>query len=263
MHSPSTSPDADARRSDVRSIAKRYHRVERAVGWLVALAAAGTFLVAFALTDLVPALAAAAGLVVAFRAPILRRSGTTRLRTDAAPEAVIEEFASATPPVLAFQWGTADEVRSASDGTDATYEHSALLGLRTYSLGIETEVAETRDADATGERGAVAGAGDGDSDDGGDVDSGDGDSDGRTGGSLARVRIEGTLDGEPWAAYSVAIRRAGDGEPGETVVDVELLPRRRFGLRSVPQALVTDAYYVDAFAVQGYEVVDRDVSFGV
>jgi len=261
VHSPSTSPDADARRSDVRSIAKRYHRVERAVGWLVALAAAGTFLVAFALTDLVPALAVAAGLVVAFRAPVLRRSGTTRLRTDAAPEAVIGEFASATPPVLAFQWGTADEVRSMSDGADATYEHSALLGLRTYSLGIETEVAETRDA--TGGWDAVAGAGDGASDDGGDVDSGDGDSDGRTDGLLARARIEGTLDGEPWAAYSVAIRRAGDGERGETVLDVELLPRRRFGLRSVPQALVTDAYYVDAFAVQGYEVVDRDVSFGI
>ena len=245
MHSPSTSPDADARRSDVRSIAKRYHRVERGVGWLVALAAAGTLLVAFALTDLVPALAAAAALVVAFRAPILRRSGTTRLRTDAAPEAAVEEFASATPPVLAFQWGTADAVRPTSDGADPTYEHSALLGLRTYSLTVETEVDETRDADETGEGDAVAGADDG------------------TGSPVARVRIEGTLDGEPWAAYSVAIRRAGDGEPGETVVDVELLPRRRFGLRSVPQALVTDAYYVDVFAVQGYEVVDRDVSFGI
>lgn len=240
MHSPSTSPDADARRSDVRSIAKQYRRVERAVVWLVALAAAVTFLVAFALADLVPALAVAAALVVAFRAPILRRSGTTRLRTDAAPEAVVEEFTSPTPPVLAFQWGTADEVRPASDGADATYEHSALLGLRTYSLAVETEVEATRETDVIA-----------------------GDSDGDTGGPLARVRIEGTLDGEPWAAYSVAVRGAGDGEPGETVVDVELLPRRRFGLRSVPQALVADAYYVDAFAAQGYAVVDRDVSFGV
>lgn len=245
MHSPSTSPDADARRSDVRSIAKRYHRVERAVGWLLALAAAGTFLVAFALADLVPALALAAAIVVAFRAPVLRRRGATRLRTDAAPEAVIEAFTSATPPVLAFQWGTADEVRPASDGVDATYEHSALLGLRTYSLAVETEVDETREADETGEGDAVAGADDG------------------TGSPVARVRIEGTLDGRPWGAYSVAVRRAGDGEPGETVLDVELLPRRRFGLRSVPQALVTDAYYVDVFAAQGYEIVDRDVSFGV
>ncbi|MFC7325471.1 hypothetical protein ACFQMF_12870 [Halorubrum rutilum] len=256
MHSPSTSPDADARRSDVRSIAKRYRRVERAVVWLVALAAAVTFLVAFALADLVPALAVAAALVVAFRAPILRRSGTTRLRTDAAPEAVVEAFASATPPVLAFQWGTADEIRPASGGGDATYEHSALLGLRTYSLAVETEAEGTREVDA------VAGADDdGDGDGGADVvsDGGEGD----TGGPLARVHIEGTLDGEPWAAYSVAVRGAGDGEPGGTVVDVELLPRRRFGLRSVPQALVADAYYVDAFAAQGYAVVDRDVSFGV
>jgi len=262
VHSPSTSPDADARRSDVRSIAKRYHRVERAVGWLVALAAAGTFLVAFALTDLVPALAVAAGLVVAFRAPVLRRSGTTRLRTDAAPEAVIEEFASATPPVLAFQWGTADAVRPASDGADATYEHSALLGLRTYSLAVETEVEEMREIEESETEDAVAGT-DGDSSDASDDNDDDNDSNGDTGSPVARVRIEGTLDGAAWGAYSVAIRRAGDGERGETVLDVELLPRRRFGLRSVPQALVTDAYYVDAFAVQGYEVVDRDVSFAI
>ena len=244
MHSPSTSPNAADRRSDVRSIVKRYHRIERAVGWLLALAAAGTFMVAFALADIVPALAVAAGLVVAFRAPVLRRRGTTRLRTDAPPEGVIEAFASATPPVLAFQWGVADEVRPASDGADGVYEYSALLGLRTYSLAVETNVDETRGADVTGEGDAVVGA---------DDDTGDPD---------ARVRIEGALDGRPWGAYSAAIRGVGDGEPGETVVDVELLPRRRFGLRSVPQALVTDAYYVDVFAAQGYEVVDRDVSFG-
>jgi len=233
MSAPSTSPDADPRRSDVRSVAKRHRRAERAVSWLVALSVAGTFLAAFALADLLPALAVAAVLLVALRAPVLRRRGTTRLLTDAAPDAVTEEFASAAPPALAFQWAVADEVRPTSDGTGGVYEHSSLLGLRTYSLAVETEVEAT------------------------------GDGDGDAGGPVARVRIEGTLDGRPWGAYAVAVRDADDGAPGETVVDVELLSRRRFGLRSVPQALVADAYYADAFAAQGYAVADRDVSFAV
>jgi hypothetical protein len=225
VRSPSTSPDA--RRSAVRSVAKRYHRAERAVSRLVALSVSGTFLLAFALADLLTALAVAAVLVVAMRAPVLRRRGTTRLRTDATPRAVVDEFASPTPPPLAFQWGVADEVRPTADRTGGVYEHSSLFGLRSHSLAVETAVETTSDDDR---------------DDGAPV---------------ARVHVEGTLDGREWGAYSVVVREAG----GETVVDVELLPRRRFGLRGLPQALVADAYYADALAAQGYAVVDRDVSF--
>jgi hypothetical protein len=243
---PSTSPDADGRRSDARSVAKWYRRADRAVTWLVALAVAGAFLVSVAVADLVPALAVAAILLVAVRAPVLRRRGTTRLRTDAPPEAVVEEFASATPPVLAFQWAIADEVRPASDGSGGRYEHASLLGLRSHSLAVETEVQAPPDS--------AQSIGDGEDD----------------GDAVARVRIGATLDGQPWGAYSVAVSEAvadgvsqGSDGRGGTVVDVEFLPRRRFGLRSVPRALVADAYHADAFATQGYEVVDRDVSFGV
>ncbi|OYR45716.1 hypothetical protein [Halorubrum sp. Hd13] len=244
VSSPSTSPDADARRSAVRPIAKRYRRAERAVSWLVALSVAGAFLAAFALADLLPALAVGAVLLVAVRTPFLRRRGTTRLLTDASPEAVTEAFASATPPVLAFQWAVADEVRPTSDGAGGAYEHSSLVGLRTYSLEIATETEAHPDGNAT------------------DADPADPASDDGVA-PVARVRIEGTLDGAPWGAYAVSIRDAADGAPGETVVDVELLSRRRFGLRSVPQALVADAYYADAVAAQGYAVADRDVSFAV
>ena len=233
MHSPSTS--SDARRSAVRSIAKRYHRAERAVSWLVALSVSGTFLLAFALADLLPALTVAAVILVAMRAPLLRRRGTTRLRTDATPQAVVDEFASPTPPPLAFQWGVADEVRPTADGTGGVYEVSSLLGLRSHSLTVETTVEATGDDDSDDKR-----------DDGGPV---------------ARVHVEGTLDGRQWGAYSVTVREADGESPDETLVDVELLPRRRFGLRGVPQALVADAYYADTLAAQGYAVVDRDASF--
>ena len=107
MSPPSASPDADGRRSDVRSVAKRYRRVERAVSRFVALSVAGTVLVAYARLDIVSALAVGGARLVATRAPLLRRRGTTRLRTDAPPDGVIEEFASATAPVIAFQWATA------------------------------------------------------------------------------------------------------------------------------------------------------------
>jgi hypothetical protein len=243
MPSPSESPHPDDDRPDVRSVAKRYHRVERAVSWLVALTAVGAFLVAVDRFGLVPGVAVAAALAVALRAPVLRRGGATRLRSDAAPDAVVAEFASATPPVLAFQWAVADEVRPASDGAGGVYEHDWLLGLRTHSLAVdaEAEAPPTVESDESGKADEAGEA----------VEAGE---------PVARVRIEGTLDGQPWGAYAATVREAGDRSAGGAIVDVELLPRRRFGLRSVPQALVADAYYADALAAQGYEVVERSVS---
>ncbi|SFR31062.1 hypothetical protein [Halorubrum sodomense] len=210
-----------------------YRRTERVASWTLALLAAGAFLAAVAAFSLWHGAAVALVLAVALRAPVLRRGGTTRLRTDGPPEEVTEAFASATPPVLALQWGVADEVRPASDGAGGVYEHEWLLGLRSHSLTVDTE-AEPSDG---------ASAADGD--------------------PAARVLIEGTLDGRPWGAYAAAVREAADGTAGRTVVDVELCPRRRFGLRSLPQTLVAERYYADALAAQGYETVSRDVSFAV
>ena len=216
-----------------------YRRGERTASWTLALLVVGAFLAAVAAFSLLRGAAVALVLAVALRAPILRRSGATRLRTDASPETVIEAFASARPPVLAFQWGVADEVRPASGDSGAVYEYPSLLGLRTYSLAVETERDPPVDASAPAGASAV-----------------DGD-------TAARFLIEGTLDGRPWGAYAVAVREAPDGAPGRTVVDVELLSRRRFGLRSVPQALVAERYYADVTGAQGYETVDREVSLTV
>ncbi|ELZ42694.1 hypothetical protein C471_01840 [Halorubrum saccharovorum DSM 1137] len=257
MPSPSASRSTDRESPSVQSVARRYHRAERAVSWLTALAAAGAFLAAFAAFSPLPALGVAVALVVALRVPVFRRRGTVRLRSEAAPEAVVDEFASATPPVLAFQWAVADEVVRVGDGnedgggdgsdpesgSDATYEFSYLLGLRSVSLGLDVDVTRPSDspADGTGADGAVPPD------------------------AVAVVDIDATADGRPWGAYGVTVRdaEAGSEAPSDesgTIVDVELRPTRRFDLRRLPQGLVAGRYYADVLAAQGYEVLDRTVS---
>ncbi|QAU14414.1 hypothetical protein EKH57_14300 [Halorubrum sp. BOL3-1] len=202
----------------------RYHRVERITSWVLALSVAGAFLAAVAAVSFWPGVAVAAVLAVAFRVPVYRRRGSSRLRTEAPPETVLREFESARPPVLAFQWGLADEVRTESvAGTDATYEVSSLFGLRSASIDVTAERRET--------------------------DSGS-----------AAVDIEGTADGRPWGSYVITVHEADDGR---TVVDVELAPTRRFDLRRLPQGWVAERYYADVLAAQGYEVVEREVSHGL
>lgn len=151
----------------------RYHRVERIVNWALALSVAGAFLAAVAAVSLWPGVAVAAALAVALRVPVYRRRGSYRLRTGAPVETVAREFASARPPVLAFQWSLADEVRTGGTA-DATYEVSYLFGLRSASIDVATDRRET--------------------------DSGS-----------AVVDVEGTADGRPWGAYTITVREADDG----------------------------------------------------
>ena len=214
-----------------------YHRAERAASWTLALLVVAAFLAAVAALSFWPGAAVALLLALALRVPVFRRDGSARLRTDAPPEAVIEEFASATPPTLALQWGVADEVRRPSDAT-ATYAFSFLFGLRSAAIDLDAHVNRAGGA-ATG----GAPTGDEVSVDGGDA--------------AATVAIEGTARGKSWGSYAVTVREAPDGG---SVVDVELRPTRRFDLRRLPQGLVADRYYGDALAAQGYEVVERSVS---
>ncbi|GAB7008682.1 hypothetical protein JCM31271_06250 [Halorubrum trueperi] len=224
-------------------LVRRYHRIERRAAWLIALAAAGAFLVAYAALSLWPALGVA--LVIVARIPLFRRRGTTRLRTELSPEDVVSAFVSATPPILAFQWGVADEIRP-DDGDGATYEFSYLFGLRSTAIDLDVDVVE-----GTAENGDQA------------VDDD----------PFAVIELEASAEGRPWGAYTVTIRDAAAADadrvegnsdrhsavrPGGTVVDVELEPTRRFDLRRIPQGLVAERYYADALAAQGYEVVARE-----
>ena len=239
MPSPSESPGASQR---LRSVVSRYRRVERAVSWTLVSLVAAAFLASVAALSLWPAVAVAAALAVALRVPVFRRRGSVRLRTDAPPAVVAREFASPTPPILALQWGVADEVRATDDGdgresgATATYAFSALFGLKTVDLDLSTRVTS------------------------GEVLVGDGGDDATPGtGSepAATVEIDGTTGDARWASYAVAVREAADGG---SVVDVELRPTRRFDLRRLPQGWVGERYYADALAAQGYEVIERSVS---
>lgn len=111
-------------------------------------------------------------LAVALLVPVFGTAGGVELRTAAAPAAVRDAFTGARPPPLAPQWGLADEVRPAESG--AVYELSALLGLQTYEMVVESHAA-----------------------DGGD-------------GADAFTLVV-TLDDEDWATYEVEISPAGDG----------------------------------------------------
>jgi len=269
MSSPSASPRTDQGSPSVQSVVRRYRRVERAVSLLTALSVAGAVLAAFAAFSLFPALGVAVVLLVALRAPMFRRHGTVRLRSEADPVAVVDEFASLTPPVLAFQWAVADEVVTDGDGnsdddgaetgavsdSNATYELSYLFGLRSVSLDLAVDLTRPDETSGDARSGDV---------NPGDVNPGDARSgDVKPGDktvpedAVAVVDLDATVGGRPWGAYGVTVREAESG----TLVDVELRPTRRFGLRRLPQGLVADRYYAEVLAAQGYEILDRSVSF--
>ncbi|WP_226023924.1 hypothetical protein [Halomicrobium salinisoli] len=152
------------------SIAEQYSRRERPLSAFVVLLAVSAFLATNLLTSLLPAIAVAAVSIVVARAPILQSYGTVHLRTDDDPETVVESFTGPTPPVLAFQWGLADEVETADE--TVTYRTSYLFGLRTAAVTVHRE-AETA-ADGT-----------------------------------RSVELDVTANDQPWATYAVTIR-AGD-----------------------------------------------------
>lgn len=205
----------DDRPEDAVAVAQQYLRRERPLSALVSVIVASVFLATYLVTALLPAVIVAAVLVVVVRAPVLRPHGTVRLRSDNGPEAVRAAFTGATPPVLAFQWGIADEVTT-EDGTP-TYAVSYLFGLRTTEVTVQRHTETTASGDA-------------------------------------RVELEVTMNGQPWATYTATIRDGGD----QTVIDVEYNADRRFGLRRLPQQLVLQQYRDEALQVQGYSVVERD-----
>lgn len=124
------------RRQTLQRLTNQYHRRERAASLSVAIAVGALFLATYLATALLPAIAVAAVLVVAVRTPVFQSRGTIRLQTDKEPEAVLEQFTDSQPPILAFQWGVADNVRTSEHG--ATYSFSYLLGLRSTEMEVHS-----------------------------------------------------------------------------------------------------------------------------
>lgn len=128
--------DSLERSREVLDVVEQYLRRERPLSALVVVLAVSAFVGTYLVTSLLPAAVVGVGLAVVARAPVLRSEGTVRLRTDEDPEAVVDEFTGATPPVLALQWGVADEVTT-DDGV-ATYSVSYLFGLQSADVVVHT-----------------------------------------------------------------------------------------------------------------------------
>jgi len=124
-----------------RTVAKRYLRRERLLSVLLAGLVVVAFLGTFLATSLVPALVVGALLIVIMRAPIIQTQGTVRLRTDDDVATAVEAFSGPTPPVLALQWGIADEITT-KDGV-SIYQISYLLGLRSVEMTVHTQTTTT------------------------------------------------------------------------------------------------------------------------
>ncbi|MFC6874800.1 hypothetical protein [Halobellus marinus] len=157
---------------EARAAAQRYLRRERPLSALIVVLAVAGFLGTFIATSLAPAVVVGGLLIIVARAPIIESRGTVRLRTDEDAESVAESFTGPTPPILVFQWGIADEIRTGDEVV--TYRLSYLFGLRSVEVTVDTRTDRTPD----GSR---------------------------------RIELEVTVDGQPWSTYVVTVDTRDDG----------------------------------------------------
>jgi hypothetical protein len=123
--------------SEAAAVARRYQRLERPLVYTVAFLFAGIVGAALFFLPLLVGLLVAVCAAVLMRIPIFRVKGTTQLVSECDSETVRSDFQSATPPVLPFQWGIADDIHTTDDG--AIYDFSYLLGLRSASMAVEID----------------------------------------------------------------------------------------------------------------------------
>jgi hypothetical protein len=119
------------------AVAKRYVQLERPISALVAGSVVMVFLGSYLLLSLLPAIGVGLCLLVLARGPILRPHGTARLQTEDSIDSVAASFAGSVPPVLGFQWGIADDIRTTGSGV--VYEISYLFGLRSLAMRVDSE----------------------------------------------------------------------------------------------------------------------------
>lgn len=206
---PSTS-DVE-RPSAAVNVVQRYHRRERLLSWVVVAVVVGLFLGTYVVASLAPAVVVGVALLVVVRAPILQPSGTVRLRTEADVATVVDAFRGPTPPVLAFQWGIADEIATSDEGV--TYRMSYLFGSRSTTMTVQTRTETT----AAGAR---------------------------------RVQLEVTANDQPWATYTATIR-GEDGQTVVDVeyrsdrrFGLRRLPQQHYAERYRDETLTAQGYAV-------------------
>ncbi|AHG01458.1 hypothetical protein HALLA_03455 (plasmid) [Halostagnicola larsenii XH-48] len=199
------------RPEEALAVANRYHRRERTLTVVVAVVAVSLYLGVYYVTSLLPAVVTAVVLLVTVRAPLLQPRGTYRLKSDDDPEAVVDAFTGPTPPVLAFNWGIADEITTREE--EVTYHVSYLLGLRSAEMDVQREIDHTQNG-------------------------------------RHRVTLEITANDKPWATYTATISQK-DGETSIDVeyisnqrFGLQHVPNQFFGERYREDALTAQGYTV-------------------
>ncbi|RKD95288.1 hypothetical protein [Halopiger aswanensis] len=209
---PSATSPSDS--ASVDSIVRRYERTQRILKVSVAAVSVVAVLAAFAALPYLVALGLSLGALVALLLPLSTTSGTLHLQTDADLETVRRDFEGETPPILPFQWGLADTVRSTDDGTD--YEISYLFGLRSVTMTVETRTVS----------------------DDPDVD----------------LEIEVAEAGRPWGTYSVALEeRDGATHVTVSVESNRRFPLNRLPQTIAAVRYQQAAYEAQGYAVLEYD----------
>ena len=210
MSSPSDRTDVP---SEAAAVARRYQRLERPLVYTVAFLFAGIVGVALFFLPLLIGLLVAVCAVALMRIPILRVEGTTRLVSECDSEIVRRDFESATPPVLPFQWGIADDIHTTANG--ATYDFSYLLGLRSASMTVEISSNTVDDGD-----------------------------------TYNNIELRITENGKPWATYLVSIHQRGTETVAEIEwMSNRRFGLRRIPQRLVAERYQTEALTAQGFTV--------------
>lgn len=137
---PSTSDGAGVDPA-LNDVITRYHRVERAVSGATALLAGGIGAGLILLLPLWQGVLGAVAVLAGLRLPVVTTAGSARLETTASPATVRAAVTGPRPPMLAFQWGIANEVTATEHG--GRYARSSLCGLRSVTMTTTVDDAAT------------------------------------------------------------------------------------------------------------------------
>lgn len=129
------------RQEAVNGLVRRYLIAERSLRVALISIILFIFFAIYVRTSIFLSVIVAAGMVVCIRLPIIKPRGTVQLETDLNADTVAASFSGDMPPMLAFQWGLADEIYS--EGTVTKYKISYLFGTQTVEMAINTRAIVT------------------------------------------------------------------------------------------------------------------------
>ena len=201
--------------AEAAAVAEQYYRRSRALTYLVGIIVVGSITLSFFLLPFLQWLLSAIIIFLGFRFPLFVTGGQTKLTTDKPPETVRAEFESSTPPVLPFYWGLANQIESTDSG--GRYVIKYLRGLRSLEMTVECQPTSDDAAD---------------------------------------FRLVVTAGDSPWGSYQITITETDESDSStRTTIDIDVEADRRFGLRRLPQQLMSNSYRPTAIEAQGYDVV--------